>query len=389
MILAIDGGGMRGIISAIILERLAAEFPDLLERVGLFAGTSNGAILASSLAFGYSPLLTRNVLEAVGKYVFTPRPSWTPGGTVASKFTNRYLHRLLTRMYRTRTLADARRPLVVTAFQLDSGPASGHARRCSVRNLHNLRARDAGEECGARVSVVDAVMRSTAAPTYFPSWQGYVDGGMYAQDPSSVALALALSPARGLAVPLARVVLLSVGTGYVKRYYEDRGNNHHDYGMAQWAPHILNVLWDSMVLKSADVCRELLGDRYWRVDPDLASEIPLDDVLQLPVLVAAAQAIDLTATFNWVRRTIYGQDSSGEKQAQVQQPQQPQQTQTQAPPPPPVVVVPACAATAKSNGNNGNSNGNNDGLRLPRSCGTNPATGIRPRSYSTPLRFKQ
>ena len=378
VILAIDGGGMRGIISAIILERLAAEFPDLLERVSLFAGTSNGAILASSLAFGYTPLLTRNVLEAVGKYVFTPRPSWTPGGTVASKFTNRYLHRLLTRMYRGRTLADAPRPLVVTAFQLDSGPGSGRARRCCVRNLHNLRARDAAEECGARVTVVDAVMRSTAAPTYFPSWQGYVDGGMYAQDPSSVALALALSPARGLAAPLARTVVLSVGTGSVMRYYEDRGNNHHDYGMAQWAPHILNVLWDSMVLKSADVCRELLGDRYWRVDPDLATEIPLDDVLQLPVLVAAAQAIDLTATFAWVRRTIYGIETDAVPPSSTV-PQQQQAPGTAVPPP----------TAPKNSGSSASDGSDSDALRLPRSCGTNPATGIRPRSYSTPLRFKK
>lgn len=367
---------MRGIISAIILERLAAEFPDLLERVSFFAGTSNGAILASSLAFGYSPLLTRNVLEAVGKYVFTPRPSWTPGGTVASKFTNRYLHRLLTRMYRGRTLADARRPLVVTAFQLDSGPASGASRRCAVRSLHNLRARDAAEECGARVRVVDAVMRSTAAPTYFPSWQGYVDGGMYAQDPSSVALALALSPARGLAAPLERIVLLSVGTGVVKRYYEDRGNNHHDYGMAQWAPHILNVLWDSMVLKSADVCRELLGDRYWRVDPDLPTEIPLDDVLQLPVLVAAAQAVDLTATFDWVRRNVYGVPSESGKSGCGGVPSTPATSPTASGT---ATTETTTTATTKED------------MRMPRisTCGTNPATGIRPRSYSTPLRFKK
>jgi len=31
-------------------------------------------------------------------------------------------------------------------------------------------------------------MRTAAAPTYFPSYQSYVDGGMFAHDPASSAL---------------------------------------------------------------------------------------------------------------------------------------------------------------------------------------------------------
>lgn len=46
-ILAIDGGGLRGLIPAIILERLSDRFPRLLDAFDMIAGTSSGAILGT------------------------------------------------------------------------------------------------------------------------------------------------------------------------------------------------------------------------------------------------------------------------------------------------------------------------------------------------------
>ena len=49
-ILTIDGGGLRGLIPAIILERLSSRFPRLVDAFDMIAGTSSGAILGASLA---------------------------------------------------------------------------------------------------------------------------------------------------------------------------------------------------------------------------------------------------------------------------------------------------------------------------------------------------
>jgi patatin-like phospholipase/acyl hydrolase len=45
-ILALDGGGIRGVITAAILERLELAQPGFMKTIDLFAGTSTGGILA-------------------------------------------------------------------------------------------------------------------------------------------------------------------------------------------------------------------------------------------------------------------------------------------------------------------------------------------------------
>lgn len=42
VILSLDGGGIRGALTAVLLERLEAEYPGFLGAVDLFAGTSTG-----------------------------------------------------------------------------------------------------------------------------------------------------------------------------------------------------------------------------------------------------------------------------------------------------------------------------------------------------------
>ena len=49
-ILSIDGGGVRGLVACVILERLEAAHPGFLDQVDLFAGTSTGAIVALGMA---------------------------------------------------------------------------------------------------------------------------------------------------------------------------------------------------------------------------------------------------------------------------------------------------------------------------------------------------
>jgi len=54
-VLSLDGGGIRGILTALLLERILKARPAFLADVNLFAGTSTGSILAIGLAKGLTP----------------------------------------------------------------------------------------------------------------------------------------------------------------------------------------------------------------------------------------------------------------------------------------------------------------------------------------------
>ena len=69
-IVSLDGGGIRGVLTAALLERLDSLQPGFLAQVDLYAGTSTGGILALALASGMSPTEARTLYERLGDDVF-------------------------------------------------------------------------------------------------------------------------------------------------------------------------------------------------------------------------------------------------------------------------------------------------------------------------------
>jgi hypothetical protein len=146
--------------------------------------------------------------------------------------------------------------------------------------FHNINNEDTpmGNEMAA-----DVVLRATVAPTYFTSHKSHVDGGLFDLEPSSSALLLAMAPT-GEQIPLEDIVLLSLGTGTVQRYVEGETS----WGITQWLPKLMDMMWDGMVMKSINTCTQLLGDRYYRVQMHLDHDITLDDPAQSMFALATA-----------------------------------------------------------------------------------------------------
>lgn len=69
-ILSFDGGGMRGYLTLLLLERLTEARPGLLERADLLAGTSSGGLIALCLAAGRSPTHVRETFENCAPSIF-------------------------------------------------------------------------------------------------------------------------------------------------------------------------------------------------------------------------------------------------------------------------------------------------------------------------------
>jgi uncharacterized protein len=298
-ILSLDGGGIRGLITARILERLELEVPGFLAQVDLFAGTSTGGIIALGLAFGLTPTQLVDLYWSKGKMIFDD--SWLDdikdlGGISGAEYNNRKLARVAEEFFGTTRLRDLKRRVLVPSFDLDDEQAKGPVRRWKPKFFHNF----PGPDSDGAESVVDVALRTSAAPTYFPSYQGYVDGGVVANNPSMAALAQAIDEDTG-AQPLKSLRLLSLGTGVSEQFIKGQSL---DWGYAQWVKPLVELMIDGVMGVAHFQCTRLLGGRYHRLDPLLPTRIPLDDTEKLAEMLGVADACDLSKTVAFLQATF-------------------------------------------------------------------------------------
>ncbi|MEJ2265588.1 MAG: hypothetical protein P8X95_19265 [Anaerolineales bacterium] len=155
-----------------------------------------------------------------------------------------------------------------------------------------------GEDSDAAEKVVDVALRTSAAPTYFPIYQGYIDGGVFATNPSVCALTQALHPETG-GQGLEDLVILSIGTGTNPMYLTE---TDADWGLAQWAPHMVSLMLEGGSGMADYQCRQILGERYFRINPVLPVPIGLDGVNQIPLMEDIAAQVDLAPALKWLDR---------------------------------------------------------------------------------------
>jgi uncharacterized protein len=141
-------------------------------------------------------------------------------------------------------------------------------------------------------------VRTSAAPTYFPIYQGYIDGGVVANNPSTCALAQALHPLTG-EQRLEDIVLLSLGTGFNPHFLlaEDQSA-----GLLQWAPHLVNLMLEGGAGLADYQCRQILDRRYLRVNPLLPEPIAMDAVDRISALKRIARQFDLSFAYTWIEK---------------------------------------------------------------------------------------
>ncbi|MEW6181803.1 MAG: patatin-like phospholipase family protein [Bacillota bacterium] len=290
-ILTFDGGGVRGALTAVLLKRLSDVFPGLVDSADLFAGTSTGSFIALGLAYGLEPDdLIHLYSESKCRFVFSPRYN----NLSRPRYNNENLKELLRSVFsRDLKLKDLKRNVLVPSFRL-SGPDNEAWGPVFFNNFPGSPTLDE--------SVIDVALCSSAAPTFFPPYGRYIDGGVIANNPSTAAIAAAIDAKAGRR-DLKDVYLLSFGTGSNK-YRIDADTK--DWGVLEWLLYpcpplpILTVLTDGVV--DADVIhgRQLLGDRYYRLNPVLPKPVPLDRHHQIPYLLKCAEKFDLEPVSDWI-----------------------------------------------------------------------------------------
>ncbi|MEG0308568.1 MAG: patatin-like phospholipase family protein [Clostridium sp.] len=291
-IISFDGGGIRGSLSTRILTRICAKYPQLLSHTDLFAGTSTGALIALSLAYGKDAAYIDNLYnyETI-KSVFTPSHL----NIFKPKFKNKNLKNMVSCVFpENLTLGNLEKYVFVPSFNL-KGFSSDNWQTVFFNNLSK----------GSTYSsnVIDVAMSSSAAPTYFPTYNNFIDGGVIANNPSAAAMISVIKTIKPRH-PLTDFRILSIGTGVtINKITADTSS----WGVFQWMispmsnvkTPLLTILLNDTPLEDL-YCKELLGNNYFRINPTLKHKIPLDDYEKIPLLKSAADELDLTETFKFI-----------------------------------------------------------------------------------------
>lgn len=276
-ILALDGGGIRGIYAAEILRRCEESFCDgqaLARYVDMIAGTSTGGIIALGLGLGISTAEITTFYRDDGRKIFPPLPdglfgrgwrfwSWLNGPVLQHE----ELEKALKDRFRGHLLGESRTRLVIPAFMMPKTEIA------VFKTDHHKDFR-----YDHRTPMWKVARATSAAPTYLKglehqeSGRIFIDGGLWANNPVMVALVDAVT---AYDVSFDQVEILSIGTGnapFSLRKPAVLG------GAIAWRAAIKAAMFLTTDNATAQAKLLLGPDRCLRIEPEEAdSLIELDD----------------------------------------------------------------------------------------------------------------
>ena len=305
-ILSLVGGGIRGAFITSYLKELEVKLGrPLAESFDLIAGTSTGGIIAAGLAYGHSAEQMHDFYVRYGASIFEERPPYRVKGLnrlifptanwlakkragksldtiFRSRFSPNTLEKSLYEGFQDHTLGDVKcTRLIMPAVNLTKGEPHVFRSKHIPKAVHD-----------ENIKLVEAIAATTAAPTYFPhrtiGGQVYVDGGVWAADPSMLAVAEAirvqqfekqLDPSAPILTN--NIHLLSVGTGKADFSFKPPGS---DVGILFWASRIADVMGAAQSQGVHLPMKFFLGDRYRHVNFRMSENWAMDDVKNIPKL---------------------------------------------------------------------------------------------------------
>ncbi|MCL1469236.1 patatin-like phospholipase family protein [Argonema antarcticum] len=299
-ILSIDGGGIRGIIPAIVLnyieERTGKRIATMFD---LIAGTSTGGILALGLTRKnsdssinkepeYTAVELVNFYRQHGKKIFTEQFPTDIDDLIQPKINPKGLQEVLTALLGEAKVEDAIKEIFITSYDIEL--------RAPVFFTSNREAEDTNSFDSRKIctgfKMVEAARATSAAPTFFPPYkletgrhrtsEGYyalIDGGVFANNPASLAMMEAMISYKrrnpGEELQRTDILVVSLGTGSLTTPYKYR--DVKNWGQLKWGLPLLSVVLDSQSEAVAYQLSKLMVTRgenrnYYRFQLALSSD---------------------------------------------------------------------------------------------------------------------
>jgi uncharacterized protein len=211
-VLSIDGGGIKGLYSARILEHFEKKFDcRISDYFDLICGTSTGGLIALGLSLNIPAKDISSLYYDKGKKIFPKRHKAISflKQCLGSKYNNSDLKIILEEMFGTKVIADSRCLLCIPAFSITDG------RPFIFKYDHQE-----GDLCrDNNTKYVDIALATSAAPTYLPivtiddyDRKQFIDGGIYANNPTLVGVMEALRYFVGNGKKFQKLMVMSVAS---------------------------------------------------------------------------------------------------------------------------------------------------------------------------------
>lgn len=294
-ILSIDGGGILGIIPAIIIAELEKRISNITKEdafisdyFDFFIGTSTGAILSamyllpeSDLYSVYPKYKAKDVLDnylKFGSQAFKQSFFSKHFPLTHSLFNPKYsvdgLEKALKTIFENVKLSQLLKPFVATAYETDK-------RETFFFSRNDTRKCDSSH----RDFYIKDVLRATsAAPTYFKPAKiknidmdesySFIDGGVFANNPALCGYCEVRAKEKLKAEDM---FLVSLGTGCNMKSY--KYDYIYKWGLAGWARAIINILMDGNSQTVEYLLNLIFNNKtnnYYRIDPYFLDDINME-----------------------------------------------------------------------------------------------------------------
>ncbi len=287
LVLAIDGGGVRGAIPAGVLALWESETSKKVH-ADLYAGTSTGAIIAGALAIGLHASDVANLFQKHTSAIFTKaegsfaKRALSFKGWALPAYTHDELKSVLESTLGGVTLGEVVNPLCIASLDVVTG-------RPRVFRSHHL----PNSVSDRSLRITEVILASAAAPGFFPSktidGSSFVDGALWANNPSLLAAIEASGLSGKPAFQDQRVLSLGCGRPV---WGKDVGYGLQR-GLVGWGAGLVPLVMSSQSDGVHDYMTRLMPvGEYVRIDPPLPKDLSaLDNAENVPALFArGAQA---------------------------------------------------------------------------------------------------
>lgn len=309
-ILALDGGGVRGLVTAVVLERLEKKLQKhqphklIADYFDVIAGTSTGSLIACALSKGLSASEIKDFYIHNSQIIFPPSKilvhsilNWIRLGSSHPIYRDRGLKMVLKYIFGNLKFGELKKPTIVTSYDT-------YNRQAVVFKNTKLAHED--------IAIWEICRASSAAPIGFPGYEmkhkpflddlrlkGYaipensgiplIDGGVFANNPALCAIAERLrwnnklpdNPKWNASIPenvsQKDIIVASFGTG--QQVKKIGAQQVKQWGALEWlSPRndlpLLDVLFDGAGDAVCYIAEQIFGNYYFRFQPHFDKNIP-------------------------------------------------------------------------------------------------------------------